>query len=158
MFKPWQPFDHVLKRQQCSFEISIIERTIKIIRSQWINKECVDAMTIEFTHGIVGLFMFDETTDRSAIYSPENTLAFDHSTIDSDGCEAWFEENSPRKALYGELGELFYEKIDSYYFLGQSINFLIDTNKAPVVKKLKEEEFPRWPNHQSSGTGESVLR
>lgn len=144
MFKPWQPFGYVLKKQQCGFDISINERTIKIIRSQWINQECVDAMTIEFSHGIAGLFMFDETTDRSAVYSPENTLAFDLSTFDSDGSEAWIEENSPRKALYGELGELFYEKIDSYYFVGQSINFLIDTNKTPTVKKLVGEELPKW--------------
>jgi len=101
-------------------------------------------MMIEFSHGIVGLFMFDETTDRTAIHSPENTLAFDHSMSDSDGCEAWVEENSPRKALYGELGELLYEKIDSYYFEGQSINFLIDTNKTPTFKKLSQEELPKW--------------
>lgn len=144
MFKPWLPFGDTLINQRCGFEISIIERTIKIMRTQWLNKECIEAITIEFSHGIVGLFMFDETTDRTAIYSPENTLKFDHSTTGSHGCETWIEEDSPRKALYGELGEMFYEKIDSYYFLGQSINFLIDTNKAPVVKKLSADELPLW--------------
>lgn len=144
MFKPWKPLGVALRNGSPGFEISISDRTIKITRSEWINHVCISAMTIEFKHGIVGLYMFDESTDRSAVLSPENTAVFDSSSTDAKGCEAWIEENSPRTALYGELGKLNYNKIDSYYFHGQSVVFLIDTDATPLVTMISPDELPAW--------------
>jgi len=56
----------------------------------------------------------------------------------------WVEENSTRIELYGELGKVNYERLNSYYMVGQEVVLVIDAGREPTVSELPASSLSAW--------------
>lgn len=96
-------------------------------------------MEIKFDNGIAGVLCVDEST-----YQTTSGLGVpDEHEFDSKGFQplpwpAWKSEVNYRKNLYGELGELTYEEMYSYYFVGSETVLLLDIADADPVIIVKK--------------------
>jgi hypothetical protein len=100
-------------------------------------------MRIHFEQSIAGLYVVDESVEVTANYSAVPSV-FDNSDPTWRGCELWLEENSSRIELYGELGRANYERLNSYYMVGQDVVLVVDAESEPIVSELATAVLPTW--------------
>lgn len=143
MYKPWTPLGQLVKGDFPGFELSTKGRSLTVHRYVWRDRICVDGIRIHFEQSIAGLYLIDESVEGTTNYS---VLAadFDNSDATWRGCELWREENSSRIELYGELGRINYERLNSYYMVGQDVVLVVDAESEPIASKLAATALPTW--------------
>jgi hypothetical protein len=141
MYRPWKPFGQVLKGDWPGFELTTTGRSLTVDRYVWRNQVCVGGMRIHFEESVAGLYVVDESVEVAATYSAV-PLEFDNSNPTWRGCELWLDENSSRIELYGELGKVKYERLNSYYMVGQGAVVLVDAASEPMVSELATAVLP----------------
>nr|WP_244108997.1 hypothetical protein [Burkholderia anthina] len=92
---------------------------------------------------MAGLYVVDESVESTTNYSAVPS-EFDNSDPSWRGCELWFEEDSSRIDLYGELGKVNYKRLNSYYLVGQDVVLVIDAECEPAVCELAATALPTW--------------
>lgn len=100
-------------------------------------------MRIHFEQSVAGLYLVDESVEVTTHYSAV-PAEFDNSDSTWRGCELWLEENSSRIELYGELGKVNYERLNSYYMVGQTVVLVVDAEDEPIVSELATTSLPNW--------------
>jgi hypothetical protein len=143
MYRPWKPLGEVLKGDWPGFELTTKGRSLTVDRYVWRNQVCVGGMRIHFEQSIAGLYVVDESVEVTANYSAVPSV-FDNSDPTWRGCELWLEENSSRIELYGELGKVNYERLNSYYMVGQDVVLVVDAESEPIVSELAAAVLPTW--------------
>lgn len=98
-----------------------------VLWTEWLNNQCQFEMEIKFEHGLAGMLCLDESTYQTAS-KLEMPLERE---LDSEGFKplpwpAWKSHVNYRRHLYGDLGELNYTNIDTYYFVGSETVLLLD--------------------------------
>lgn len=143
MYKPWRPLGEIVKGDRPGFELTIRGRSLTVDRHVWRERICISGMCLNFQHSVAGFYLIDESVEVTSNYSPL-PQEFDHSDAAWRGCEMWVEENSARIDLYGELGKANYEKLHSYYMVGQDVVLVIDAEREPTVVELPASSLPVW--------------
>jgi len=96
-------------------------------------------MEIKFEDAIAGIFCFDEST-----YQTTRELGIPaENEFNSEGFKpipwpAWRSELNYRKILYGELGEISYTDLYSYYFVGSETVLLVDIADSEAIINVKK--------------------
>ncbi|MGS0893835.1 hypothetical protein ACVBGC_15050 [Burkholderia stagnalis] len=143
MYKPWKPLGKIVKGDCPSFELTIKGRSLTVNRHVWRERICASGMRLNFQHGVAGFYLIDESVEVTSNYSllPRE---FDNSVATWRGCELWIEENSARIELYGALGKVNYQKLNSYYMIGQDVVLVVDAETEPTVIELPTTSLPVW--------------
>ena len=136
---------HSRRGRQLGVTRSYIERTrsLTVDRYVWRDRVCVGGMRIHFEQSVAGLYVVDESVEVTTNYSAVPS-EFDNSDPTWRGCELWLEENSSRIELYGELGKVNYERLNSYYMVGQDVVLVVDAEDEPIVSELAATSWPTW--------------
>lgn len=142
MYKPWKPFGELVKGDWPGFDLTIKGRSLTVTRHVWRDRICISGMRLNFQH-VAGFYVIDESVAVTSNYSPL-PQEFDNSDATWRGCEMWVEENSTRIELYGELGKVNYERLNSYYMVGQEVVLVIDAGREPTVSELPASSLPAW--------------
>lgn len=138
MYKPWKPLDRLFTPHPY-LEWQVHDRTLMLTWSEWFDNECRFRMEVRFENGLAGLFCFDESvyqTAEDALGVPAET-ELDWKNFSPIPWPAWISEPNYRKHLYGDLGELFYDIVYSYYIVGSETVLLFDiADSEPVVNVI----------------------
>ncbi len=138
MYKPWKPIERVFSTHP-SIDWRIDNRTVLLNWTEWRNNECQFEMELKFEEGIAGIFCLDEST-----YQTTRGLGFPaENEINSEGFKplpwpAWKSELNYRKHFYGDLGEVSYTAMYSYYFVGSETVILIDIADSEAIINVKK--------------------
>ncbi len=138
MYKPWKPIDRILSTHPY-IDWRVDNRSVILSWTEWLNNECQFEMEVKFEDGIAGIFCLDEST-----YETTGDLGIPTgSELVSTGFEpipwpAWKSELNYRKHLYGELGEISYTDVYSYYFVGSETVLLIDIADSEAIINVKK--------------------
>ncbi|MBB3261286.1 hypothetical protein [Paraburkholderia sp. WP4_3_2] len=143
MYRPWKPLGKIVKGDWPGFDLKIKGRSVAVNRHVWRDRICISGMQLNFQHSVAGFYLIDESVEVTSNYSPI-PQAFDNSDAAWRGCEMWVEENSPRIELYGELGKVNYERLNSYYMVGQDVVLVVDAEREPTVIELPATSLPVW--------------
>ena len=127
MFTPWQPLHDVrLDMPQLAFAFQPPKLVV-----EW-RDTFGKGPNITITFGrVASLLVVDESTCASA--SDLGLPLPEQFETSPERCHVWREAGSGRKALFGDLGALLYEHIDTYYIVGGNVVLLIDVTDAPEV-------------------------
>ena len=138
MYKPWKPVDRVFSTHPC-IDWCVDSRSVILRWTEWLNNDCQFELELKFEEGVAGIFCLDEST-----YQTTHELGIPAGDeFHSQGFEplpwpAWKSELNYRKHLYGALGELSYNKMHSYYFVGSETVLLIDIADSEAVIDIKK--------------------
>lgn len=116
MYKPWQPLSlafscHPLLNWKND------GRTLQILAEFWMTGAAGLKLSILFEEGLAGFHAFDESTYQSV----EDLLG--PNLLDGEGFDHlpwpfWISRSNDRINLYGDLGQLCYKHIDTYWLVG----------------------------------------
>ncbi len=139
MYKPWLPIDRILSTHPV-IDWRVDNRSLILTWKEWKNNKSQFEMEIRFDDGIAGVLCLDEST-----YQTTRGLGIpDEHELDCEGFQplpwpAWRSELNYRKSLYGELGEITYKEMYSYYFVGSETVLLLDIADAePLINVTKD--------------------
>lgn len=137
MYEPWQPLGRDLESWP-GLDISIEHRTVKITLSNWRSEICVFAMQFVFTHGVVGMHVWDERIPQATnlgMPADEEFCAYHR------GYPVWVDRTGSRLGIYGEYASTIYKQVDSYVFYGQSTVVVLDVaDTEPLVVELSPSD------------------
>jgi len=116
MYRPWKPLDLCLSCHPI-FKWRVDGRTISIIAEFWMTGALGLILEIQFEEGLAGFHAYDESTYQSVEGLP-GPNDFDISDFKPTPWPFWVSDSNDRIQLFGDLGEISYEKIDTYYLVG----------------------------------------
>ena len=137
MYVPWKPLGYNLNLYPVISGISLDEDELKLTIKEYENESLLFEMEILF-QDLVGIQIVDESTFQTMkdLSYPEND------DIDNENQEfspLWKSTSNYRRDVYGVLGEALYDELYSYWIIGNTFVYLIDTQESePIVKILSE--------------------
>ncbi|NYZ63487.1 hypothetical protein [Luteimonas deserti] len=106
--------------------------------TNWRAGTCFFALEFFFPNAVAGMYLWDESGEALEGIEPDiggfegGRGAYDY--------PVWVDHSGSRLDLYGDLGRMQYQRLDSYLFVGQSIVILLDVaDVEPVVRALPVE-------------------
>ncbi|HEB92315.1 MAG TPA: hypothetical protein ENI94_02390 [Gammaproteobacteria bacterium] len=138
MYKPWKPIERMLYTHP-SIDWRVESRSVTVSWAEWFNNTCRFEMEITFKEGIAGIFCFDESTYQTTnaqCLPTDNEM--DGTGFSSIPWPAWKSTLNYRKPIYGELGELIYSDVFSYFFVGGETVLLIDIADSEAIVDVKK--------------------
>jgi hypothetical protein len=135
MYLPWQPVEgrHL---DAPDLDISCSGTGVRI---EWHSLAGTGpSFEIVFQRGLAGLLIVDESSYMSSDLGLPVPSQFADAAAPRLPWPAWYESESPRMALYGDLGRLIYTQITSYYLVGGDVALLLDiADCEPAIKLLR---------------------
>ena len=137
MYRPWKPLDLCLSCHP-ALEWRVEGRTIVIIAEFWMTGAKGLVLEIEFDEGLAGFHAFDESTYQSTEGLP-GPDELDGSDSEPMPWPFWRFKSNDRIGLYGDLGKISYDQIDTYYLVGADTVLWFDVSDCEPTVRIKQE-------------------
>jgi len=138
MYKPWKPVERIFSTHPF-IDWCVSSRSVVLNWTEWLNNECQFEMEVKFEEGLAGILCIDESTYQTTkLFGIPEESEINTQDFKPLPWPAWKSELNYRKHLYGELGEIIYTEIYTYYFVGSETVLLIDIADAEPVIKVKK--------------------
>lgn len=135
MYKPWQPLGLVLSCHPL-LQWKNDGRTLHILAEFWMTGAAGLKLSITFEEGLAGFHAFDESTYQSVEGLPGPNL-LDGKNFNHLPWPFWISPANDRISLYGDLGQICYEHIDTYWLVGAETVLWFDVaDAAPHVSQV----------------------